>query len=103
MAMPLASLLIRQKNRFIQAETPLGEHTLLLDSLEGFEFVSAPFHFDLTFLPEKGDLELKSLIGKVQFGNPRRQAPRRADRGVDPPMWTQRRPSIGPADGFPYG
>ena len=64
MANILGSFTLSQANRLLKIKTPLGEKALLLNSMEGTEEVSFPFHFDLELLSEQGDLELKEIISK---------------------------------------
>jgi len=51
-------------NRPIQLKTPLADDVLLLSQLSGSERLSQPFHFELSLLSEKGDLDADKILGK---------------------------------------
>ena len=53
-----------QENRLFTLRSPLPEAGLILDRFSGTESVSAPFLFTLNLLSEKGNLELRDLLGK---------------------------------------
>ncbi|MGJ5820705.1 type VI secretion system tip protein TssI/VgrG [Paludibaculum fermentans] len=60
---------LKQANRFLQLETPLGEDRLLLKSFEGTEEMSGLFRYQLEMVSEENDLDLDQLVGKpVSFG-----------------------------------
>lgn len=60
---------LKQANRFLQLETPLGEDRLLLKSFEGSEEISGLFQYRLEMVSEENDLDLDQLVGKpVSFG-----------------------------------
>ena len=53
-----------QDDRFFSIETPLGKDELLLSQLEGSEYVSQLFRFDLTTLSTNLTIKPEDLIGK---------------------------------------
>src|SRR5215469_13965671 len=53
-----------QKGRPFRVYTPLGEDVLLLESLDGEEFVSRPFRYRLQLLSTNDSISAVDLIGK---------------------------------------
>ncbi len=53
-----------QENINISLKTPLGENTLILESLEGEEHISRPFSFRLSMYAHSPSLDLSRLLGK---------------------------------------
>lgn len=56
---------INSKNCWLQIQTPLPDHTLLLWQIEGSEGFSRLFSYRLTLLSAKSDLKPEQLIGKT--------------------------------------
>jgi type VI secretion system secreted protein VgrG len=52
-----------QDNRSIRITTPLGKDVLLFVHMSATEHVSQLFHFDLTLLSDKGDIDPDKLLG----------------------------------------
>ncbi|WP_266158034.1 type VI secretion system Vgr family protein [Dyella silvatica] len=52
------------RERTFTLGTPLGEDELLIQTFEGSEHLSQPFHFKLTLLSERDDITPDKLIGK---------------------------------------
>ncbi|MFC5743002.1 type VI secretion system Vgr family protein [Dyella tabacisoli] len=52
------------RERTFTLGTPLGEDELLIQTFEGSEQLSRPFHFKLTLLSERDDITPDKLIGK---------------------------------------
>lgn len=48
----------------LQLTSPLGADALWLESLEGGEYISEPFRFELTMLTEQDFVDASALIGK---------------------------------------
>jgi len=48
----------------LQLSTPLGEDVLWLESLEGTEYLSDPFLFELSMLTEQDSVDASALVGK---------------------------------------
>ncbi len=53
-----------QDNRFIRIDTTLGVDELLLQSFNGEEGISRPFHFELAMHSENRSIQFDSLVGK---------------------------------------
>jgi type VI secretion system secreted protein VgrG len=51
-------------NRLIQVTTPFGKDVLLFSELSGSERLGRPFHFELSLLSEKGDLDADKILGQ---------------------------------------
>ena len=52
------------RNWSLEVTTPLGADVLVLDTLEGEEYLSAPFLFELSMLTEQDFVDASALIGK---------------------------------------
>jgi type VI secretion system secreted protein VgrG len=52
------------RNWSLQLTTPLGADVLLLESLEGAEYLSEPFLFELSMLTEQDTVYASALVGK---------------------------------------
>lgn len=60
---------IRQENRFLFLNTPLGPDKLLIESYTGHEAISELFSFQLELLSEDHGIDFAALLGrKVHFG-----------------------------------
>ena len=60
---------IRQENRFLFLNTPLGPNKLLLESYTGHEAISELFAFQLELLSQNEGIDFASILGKsVSFG-----------------------------------
>jgi len=53
-----------QDNRFIRIDTTLGVDELLLQSFNGEEGISRPFHFELAMHSENRSIQFDSIVGK---------------------------------------
>lgn len=54
----------QQIDRPFRFKTPLGDDALLLESFQGVERVSAPFHFSLRLLSNHANIDMKALLSK---------------------------------------
>ncbi|MEI8295220.1 MAG: type VI secretion system tip protein TssI/VgrG [Alphaproteobacteria bacterium] len=60
----MEDLIVSQKNLSLTITTPLGKDVLIVDSLTGFEQISAPFEFHLKLHSKNSAINMQSLIGK---------------------------------------
>jgi type VI secretion system secreted protein VgrG len=71
-----------QASRHISIDTPLGQDVLLLESFKGNESISNLFHFELTLLSERHDINAQDLIGEqVTFSLKKKEASTRNFHG----------------------
>lgn len=55
---------IKQTDRLLEIDTPIGKNVLFLIKLQGVEAVSDPFEFNLMLASQNSGIEAKELLGK---------------------------------------
>ncbi|MHC4400305.1 MAG: type VI secretion system Vgr family protein [Planctomycetota bacterium] len=68
---------LKQQNRLLNLQTPLGENVLLLTGFRGREAISEPFKFHLDLISDNSDVSAKQIVGrKVTFSIESDESPR---------------------------